>query len=356
MQDTTLLQLAYDISRITHDKVGAIESIMHATRILALNARIEAARAGSAGAAFGVVAEEIGQVSSEINHIAADFRQAVEAHTREIEDIGGRMLTEFRGQRLTDLSLNAIDIIDRNLFERSCDVRWWATDSAVVAAARSPDDRQLSDYASSRLATILRSYTVYLDLWIADTNGNIIANGRPDRYPDVTGDNVAQTGWFRNAMATASSDDFTVADVARNSCLDNAAVATYATAIRDENDSPVGVLGIFFDWTPQARAVVRGVGLSDEERERCRVMLLDARHRILADSSDQGALGDAYPLANNDLSSGYYLADKQRLVAFALTPGYETYQGLGWFGVIEYNLGDEASQSSAVEHRHARSA
>ena len=27
-----------------------------------------------------------------------------------------------------------------------------------------------------------------------------------------------------------------------------------------------------------------------------------------------------------------------RLVAFALTPGYETYRGLGWYGVIECDL------------------
>ncbi len=30
------------------------------------------------------------------------------------------------GERLVDLALNAIEIIDRNLYERSCDVRWWA--------------------------------------------------------------------------------------------------------------------------------------------------------------------------------------------------------------------------------------
>ena len=30
--------------------------------------------------------------------------------------------------------LTNIDLIDRNLYERSCDVRWWATDSSVVDA------------------------------------------------------------------------------------------------------------------------------------------------------------------------------------------------------------------------------
>ena len=38
-----------------------------------------------------------------------------------------------RGERMVDLALNAVELIDRNLYERTCDVRWWATDSAVVA-------------------------------------------------------------------------------------------------------------------------------------------------------------------------------------------------------------------------------
>ncbi len=344
MQDNTILNLAYDISEMTRDKVGAIEDIMQTTKILALNARIEAARAGVAGAAFGVVAEEIGKVSEEINHIASDFRDAVEGHTQRIEEAGGRMLVEFRGQRFTDLSLNAIEIIDRNLFERSCDVRWWATDSAVVAAVGG-EDAAVREHASARLATILRSYVVYLDLWIADAEGRVVANGRPDRYPNAVGLNAARSAWFQQAMNTASGDEFTVTDIARNSALDDAAVATYATAIRaggDAHGAPLGVLGIFFDWTPQAEDVVKGVGLSDEERAQCRVMLLDAEHRIIADATGRGELGSAYPLNTEGRERGYY-QDGDRLVAFALTPGYETYRGLGWYGVIECDLGAAAT-------------
>ena len=345
MQDNTILKLAYDISQMTRDKVGAIESIMTTTKILALNARIEAGRAGTAGAAFGVVAEEIGNVSEQINHIAADFRDAVEAHTGEIEEAGGRMLIDFRGQRFTDLSLNAIEIIDRNLFERSCDVRWWATDSALVSAAADADNAPGLEHASERLATILRSYVVYLDLWVTDDSGRVIANGRPDRYPGAVGLDVSRSAWFQQAMRTASGDEFAVTDIARNPALDDAAVATYATAIRDggqENGDTIGVLGIFFDWTPQANDVVNGVGLSDEERGACRVILLDAQHRIIADATGKGELGDHYPLNTRapdggTLERGYYV-DGDRLVAFALTPGYETYQGLGWYGVIECDL------------------
>ncbi|WP_192036068.1 cache domain-containing protein [Halomonas sp. YLGW01] len=353
MQDNGILRLAYDIADVTQDKVGLIEEIMQRTEILALNARIEAARAGSAGAAFGVVAQEMGSVSSGINRIAKEFRAEVEAHTQSIEEAGAAMITEFRGQRLTDLAFNAVEIIDRNLFERSCDVRWWATDSAVVAAAASPGDPHRLDYASSRLATILRSYTVYLDLWITDTQGNVIANGRPDQYPQAVGSNVSQQGWFRDAMATANGDAFTVADIDRNPQLENAAVATYATAIRrdgEQNGAAIGVLGIFFDWSPQAQTVVDGVGLTEEERAHSRVMLLDAQHRIIADSRGPASLDETFSLAPGERERGYD-GDTERLVAFARTPGYETYRGLGWYGVVETSTAEEKNGTPGVHKR-----
>ena len=41
-------------------------------------------------------------------------------------------------------------------------------------------------------------------------------------------------------------------------------------------------------------------------------------------------------------------APKARLVAFALTPGYETYKGLGWYGCIQQRGPDRASRSRAA--------
>ncbi|MFN3321787.1 MAG: methyl-accepting chemotaxis protein, partial [Allorhizobium sp.] len=90
----------------------------------------------------------------------------------ELSAIGGAILGQLRGQRLADLALNAIEIIDRNLYERTCDVRWWATDSAVVDCVAQPDAAK-ADHAGRRLKVILDAYTVYLDLWICDRAGTI---------------------------------------------------------------------------------------------------------------------------------------------------------------------------------------
>lgn len=338
MQDD-ILALALEVSRVTSEKISQIESIMRQTRLLALNARIEAGRAGASGAAFGVVAHEMGDVSDHITEVAQQLRVAVQANVAQIETVGGEMMTSFRGARLQDIALNAVEIIDRNLYERSCDVRWWATDSAMVQALEAPSGASAA-HASERLATILRSYTVYLDLWVVDAAGRVVANGRPGAYPGVVGLDVSHQAWFRDAMATRDGDQYVVADVASTPALGGAPAATYATAIRrgaDPDGQAIGALGIFFDWAPQAAAVVGGVGLSEEEKQHARVLLLDGERRVIAASDGRGALNETYPLKAEGRARGYYV-DRDRLVAYALTPGYETYEGLGWLGVIEYRL------------------
>ena len=69
-------------------------------------------------------------------------------------------------------------------------------------------------------------------------------------------------------------------------------------------------------------------------------MLLDSTHRVIAASDGKGICSEVYPLRRNGLESGYY-SDGNRLVAFAETPGYETYRGLGWLGCIESQMSED---------------
>lgn len=331
-----ILALSREVAQLTRRNVDDLQRVTGRTKILALNSQIEAARAGQAGRGFSVVAKEIGEFSGDVNKIADGLREALGTRLSELDRLGTQLVASVRGTRIADLSLNMIEIIDRNLYERSCDVRWWATDSAVVdcVADPTPERRQ---YASKRLGVILDSYTVYLDLWVLDPQGTVLANGRPDRYPDAIGRRAADAPWFRQAMATSDGGQYAVADIALNDALRGRSVATYAAAIRaggDTNGKVTGVLAIFFDWQDQSQAVVDGVRLLDGERDRTRRMILDAHHRVLAASDGRGVLTETYPLQTQGKKIGNYDDGEGNVVGFALTPGYETYAGLGWYGVI----------------------
>ncbi len=330
-----ILELSGRISTVATNKIAEIAQINRAAKMLSVNARIVAAQAGDAGSGFAILADEFSKISSDIDSVASSLETELGADLKDLNLVGASILGHLRGQRLADMSLNAIEIIDRNLYERTCDVRWWATDSAVVSCAADPSDANVR-HAGQRLKVILAAYTVYLDLWICSAEGVVIASGRPDKYSSVRGLSVGRTDWFRNAMATRSGEEFVASDVEYVAALNGAPVATYAAAIRDEgaNDGTViGVLGIHFDWRPQAQAVVGGVRLTDDEKSRSRVLILDQDFRVLASSNGSGELKEIVPLNVSHGEMGAY-SDGKFMVGYARTPGYETYRGLGWYGCI----------------------
>jgi hypothetical protein len=327
--------LTAEVNNIACKKTQDIEEITDVLKFLALNALVESTRAGEKGKGFAIVANEVRAVGQKVEVLAKELETQLSRRTGELQVTIARMTENALGERLVDLSLNAIELIDRNLYERTCDVRWWATDSAVVQCAADPTDASVT-YASERLGVILGAYTVYLDLWLCDLDGTVLANGRPDRF-NVRGENVAREPWFQQATALRSGDEYVAADVQRQRRLGDAQVATYCASVRAEgraNGRPLAILAIHFDWEPQARAIVQGIRVSADDRARTRVLLVDANRRVIAASDGAGLLTETISLKLQNGQSGFYRDDAGAIVAFHATPGYETYRGLGWYGVI----------------------
>jgi hypothetical protein len=277
-------------------------------------------------------AVEVRSVGQKVETISRELESQLTRRTANLMQSIEQMTDRSRGQRMVDLALNAIELIDRNLYERTCDVRWWATDSAVVNCAADPGAAHVS-YVAERLAAILRAYTVYLDLWLCDLNGNVLASARSDRYA-VKGANVAQTRWFQDALKLRSGDDYVAGDIERQPLLGDAPVASYCASVREGGNAsgkPLGVLAIHFDWETQARSIVEGVRVDDDK---ARVLLVDSKFRVIASSDGQALLTEHLPLTQKGGKSGVYKDTSGLQVAFHLTPGHETYKGLGWFGVI----------------------
>ncbi len=198
-----IIALSQQVSKVATAKVDQVRKVTRSTRILAVNAAIEAVRAGEAGVGFEVVAKEINAFSTAINVLADELQEELSAKIEQLTGLGRNLVAQIHANQTgRPLALNMIDIVDRNLYERSCDVRWWATDSAVVGCVARPE-QAVRDHASRRLGVILDSYTVYLDLWIADSKGNVLASGRPNEYQrSVRGMNVAAENCSSAARST----------------------------------------------------------------------------------------------------------------------------------------------------------
>lgn len=332
ISDSLLKQLRQSLQRI--------DEINRVTRIISMNARIEAVRIGAAGRSFGVIAQEMDTLSRNVSDTSQDIGRMAGQTSVELRERLDRLQSDVRHTRLTGLALANIDLIDRNLYERSCDVRWWATDAAVVDAARQPTAEALT-HASRRLAQILDSYTVYFDLVLTDLDGRILANGRPGQYASV-GQSAAQQEWFESAMRTRSGEAFGFQSMHASALAGGERALIYSCTVRTGGrvDGPVlGVLGVVFRWDALAQTVVERTPLSDIEWQRSRVCIVDADGHVLADSAGRAGRdtidfnGRTALFAQPRGAMEIERDGRRHCVAQAASPGYETYR-TGWHSLV----------------------
>lgn len=318
--------------------------IVRQIRLLATNALIEAARAGEAGRGFAVVAGEVRRLSESSEEIAGVFQKNVMGRIGMSREISEKLVNQMEGLRLIDLSLTLVQLIVRNLFERTADVRWWATDPSLWQALENPDKTGF-EHAASRLGEINKFYTVYLDLVMVDRNGNVVASANPRYRRQMAGANLSHEDWVQAAFKTPTGDDYCVDKVRPSERHDKRDVLIYATGVRrggHPKGELLGALGVYFDWQAQGQAIVeKEANLPPEVAEKTTVMLLDQNGTVIACSRKE-LMYTSFALKNPaGAASGSYYDGNGSIVAFAKTLGYEEYDGLGWYGAIIQKTEDE---------------
>ncbi len=318
-----------------------IEEINRTTLVISMNARVESARMGAAGRGFAVIAQEMDALSRRVAETAGEIDRRAEATRADMQATLARLEDEVRHTRLAGLALVNIDLIDRNLYERSCDVRWWATDAAVVAAARPGATAEELAHASRRMGQILDSYTVYFDLVLVGLDGCVLANGRPGQYRSA-GMDVRDAPWFESARRCASGEEFGFQEVHASALAGGERVLVYACGVREGgrvDGRLLGVLGIVFRWDALAQTVVQRTPLSQQEWTRSRACIVDGQVRVLADSAGR-ILQEVIDFPGRDELLRQPLAarvvefqGRPHCVAHAASPGYETYRS-GWHSLI----------------------
>ncbi|MFN7038094.1 MAG: methyl-accepting chemotaxis protein [Alphaproteobacteria bacterium] len=329
---TTLQEEIYKFSSI-NSKIAA------QTKLLALNAAIEAARAGERGKGFSVVASEVKNLAIQADQNSQNLRETLITKITQGKEFVVSLADDLDNKeksRLYEMCQNLIQLIVRNLYERTADVRWWATDEAFFRCLNNQTEENKS-YANERLQVINKFYSIYLNILLVNKDGEIVAISNTSDFKEILGRNCKGQYWFDKALETSTGNEYIVDKIHLSELHNNRSVAVYSSTVRkngDLNGEILGVLSVAFDWQAQSKIIVEEEpSLTDEEWKNSKVMLLDDDFNITA-SSDNNDLFKYFDLTHNDQQKGCYIDANNNIVAYAKTLGYQEYDGLGWYAVI----------------------
>jgi len=150
-----------------------------------------------------------------------------------------------------------VDIMDRNLYERANDVRWWALSSSFRTIL---SKEQISMTDKEQMYTILHHinslYTVYTNLFIYDTNGVIVAVSNNDEA-HLVGKKLNEP-WIEKSLKLEDASKYNVSEFEPSKFYNNEYTYIYNASIRSDKDESkvVGGIGIVFDAKEQFQKMI----------------------------------------------------------------------------------------------------
>lgn len=331
MDELMQSRLVPEINKQTFSKV---QDDKESIQLISLNGIVFASKLGKRGVALGPIFDQI--------------KQTGEFTTSKMEDLLKEMAIgelQLNLQALENFSKQAIDLLDRNLFERAADVRWWSTDQFFWTALRDPTPENFQK-AAHRMEVINGSYTMYRNLILSNRNGEIVASAKSEDRNKLRSISVYDDPWFLSAMRTTKSSEYTVQDVQKSKLEPRKERSLiYSGGVRaggERQGDPIGVVGILFDWDTEAKKIL-GTCLpknrDGELIEGCAAFYTNSDHEIIETTDpDQFPVGKVVVLPAGHVqlkagqsASGLFLQEDRRyIMGSSRTKGYREYAGLSW--------------------------
>lgn len=298
-----------------------------ALRIVVWNGSIEAIRKqDSSCESLKAILRQIQQAGSETAQVFSDA-------------IGNLITMEVSSYRRTasDLARLAGNIMDRNLYERSDDCRWWALTSELRSILGKSERNQEDIKRMERILIDINAlYTVYTRLFIFDKTGKILvaSNLHGD---DITLQNgILTEEWARKTLALKETRQYEVSPFEPTYLYADFPTYIYAAAIRSPDNEVAGGIGIVFDAGPEFQRMLDDC-LPDFPGAYALFVERDSR-RVIASSSGAGiGIGEVAHFDNaffellpgQSCESLTVFRGKYNIIAAVASNGYREYKTSG---------------------------
>jgi chemotaxis signal transduction protein len=189
-----------------------------------------------------------------------------------------------------------IDIMDRNLYERANDCRWWALASdirRIMARGQSTPEEQQK--ITAILEYINGLYTVYTRLFVYDTGGTIVAASNLHRDGVSPVGKKIDNSFLPRVLSLQTTQHYCVSPFEKTWLYGGFPSYIYHAAIRHPDDSAkvVGGIGIVFDGGPEFRAMLAG---ALPKKDGAFAVFTERSGRIIASTTDDHPVDGILPL------------------------------------------------------------
>jgi len=232
---------------------------------------------------------ELLKLKTILDQISETGTRSNELFAQSINDLYETVLAS-RLQDSEFVSHLLVDLLDRNLYERSDDCRWWAvTPELRVALASQVIDSTTVARITDILEYINELYTVYTRIFVYDKTGRIVASTSPMEANDsIIGTKIDETT-LTQVMSLRTEQQYYVSPFVPDALYANAPTYIYHAAIMaPDSDTVVGGIGIVFDAAPEFLAMLQG-GIS--EKESVKALYIDRQGQIIASTDPTRPVG-----------------------------------------------------------------
>jgi chemotaxis signal transduction protein len=247
--------------------------------------------------------------------------QFTELQSRLVRQLGEETLAQL-GDELASSAQCTIDILVRNLYERTADVGFLATDDVLRAyCAATPAQRTEQRAAClERLAEYRAKYSVYDDVVLLAPDGALLARLDAGAALEVSRDPVVAQALARPGHV----ERFGPSDLADG----GAPALLYAHRIDGDGGRCVGVLVLRFRNADELERIFASVG---DGGQRVALLLVDAENRVIVSNDEAHVpLGARLPAAPDGELSLCAFAGREYVSVTCATRGYQGYRGPGW--------------------------
>lgn len=237
----------------------------------------------------------------------------------------------------------AAEIMDRNLYERANDCRWWALNSSFRQYLSRHDNGQtLTESDAHELHKILKYinqlYTVYTNILLYDRKGTILAVSNPTEL-ELVGSSIGQLRDVQICMQLHSTQDYCVSEFENSKLYQQRPTYIYHAAVKDWDNlnKNVGGIALVFDSEPQFAAMLNDTEpqyLNKAIQQSSFSMFVQLDGTIVSSSHTDFSAGETLTLprqltefvAGESGTLGWKINDKNYVVGYQMSKGYREYK------------------------------